>query len=67
MDGGVFGFISIDIINIVIFSGDITLSILLINPFKDYVEAVFSPTGALFFSASHQYLTVSLHHSWKGI
>jgi len=30
---------------IVIFSGDKTLRILLINPFKDYVEAVFSPTG----------------------
>ena len=45
MDGGVFGFVSIDIINIVIFSGDIPLSILLINPFKDYVGAVFSPTG----------------------
>ena len=40
MDGGVFGFISTDIINIVIFSGDITLRILLINPFKDYVAAV---------------------------
>jgi hypothetical protein len=29
----------------VIFSGDITLIILLINPFKDYVAAVISPTG----------------------
>ncbi|MFC2042721.1 hypothetical protein ACFLUA_01030 [Chloroflexota bacterium] len=44
MGGGVFGFSSIDIINIVIFSRDITLRIFLINPVKDYVAAVFCPT-----------------------
>jgi hypothetical protein len=42
----------------VIFSGDITLRILLINPFKDYGVAVFSQQDALFFSAPHQSLTV---------
>jgi hypothetical protein len=42
----------------VIFSGDITLRILLINPFKDHVAAVFSQQDALFFSAPHQSLTV---------